>query len=245
MTDVLTDLLWCEVLRGQREIDRLLLQLTLDPMLVTAIARCQRPYVGDRLLREQGKITFPVLMIACPDRETADVLRAAPWGWYYLPFQGGCFGLCLQFPAGEYYFTPDDPRVLAFEAALPCLLSKPIVADLAVEYEAAPWIVRGSRGWHNTEPDELEQFPSLCLVCSSLETLNACRDRIELLLNLATALIPNLKRLTLLYWPDNQELESADILLAWERVEEKWHCVGKEMATTCRQNNISKNVLVV
>lgn len=226
----LTDMLRCEVLRGQREIDRLLLRLALDPMLAAAIAQCQRPYISSRPLREQGKTTFPVLTIACPDRETADVLHhAVPWGWYYLPFQGGCFGLCLEFPDGEYYFTPDDPRVLAFKAALPCLLSTAMVADLVVEYEAAPWVVRGTGGWHNAEPNELEQFPSLCLVCFNLETLNACCDRAKLLLNLAAALIPNLKRLTLLYWPDEKDPESTDILLDWERVEENWQCVvGQE-----------------
>lgn len=236
MTDML---LWCEVLRGEREIDRLLMKLALDPILAAAIARCQRPYIDSRPLREQGKTAFPLLTIACPDRETADVLHhAVPWGWYYLPFQGGCFGLCLQFPGGKYHFTPDDPRVLAFETALPCLLSKSIVTDLAIEYEAAPWAVRGTQGWQNAEPDTLEHFPSLCLVCLSLEALNACRDRAELLLNLAAALIPTLKRLTLLYWPHGRELDSAEIMLDWERAAETWQCItNPSIEVKCRKSS--------
>lgn len=211
----MTDMLLCEVLRGQREIDRLLLEMALDPDLTAAIARCPRPYIDSKPLQEQGTTTFPVLTIACPDRETANVLRAAPWGRYYLPFQGGCFGLCLQFPGGEYTFTPDDPRVLAFKSTLPYLLSEASVADLVVEYEAAPWVVRRSRGWENAEPDTLDDFPSVCLVCSRPETLNHCRISFPLLRSLAVALIPNLKRFALLYWPDPGQLEAARIALNW------------------------------
>ena len=217
MTEVtlLTDMLLCEVLRGQREIDRLLLEMALEPELTAAIARCPRPYIDNKPLREQGTTTFPVLTILCPDRKTADVLYAAPWGWYYLPFQGGCFGLCLQFPGGAYTFTPDDPRVLAFEAALPHLVSDTSVANLVVEYESVPWTIRGASGWKNAEPDELDHCPAICLVCSCPETLNRCRSSFPLLQRLAVALIPNLKQFTLLYWPDQGKLEAARIALNW------------------------------
>ena len=59
----MTDILLCEVLRGQREIDRLLLEMALEPELAAAIARCPRPYIDSKPFQEQGTTTFPVLTI--------------------------------------------------------------------------------------------------------------------------------------------------------------------------------------
>lgn len=180
---------------GEPKINCLLADIERDPILAPVMARCERPYVGYRVDLMDDTCRRLVLVIPCPDRQTADFLYSCPvWGWYWLPFEGGCNCIVFAFPTGELYLWPDNPKIKAFESAIVPFLPSAVMSDVEVQYARFCWIDYDfdSETFEVLDPHPNYFEPYLGVDCSRLPVLNELLAIAPMLLKLVNALMPSL-----------------------------------------------------
>ena len=199
--------------RSEQEVTRLLLEAQVDPILGPVLARCDRPKVGPFFFKSSGitcEHSLTVLVIPCPDRETADFLRSVSWDWFFIRFWGACHCIVFQFPESFHTVVPREPRSVALTGAVRALVSGEIEPDVEdIELTSSGWM-------------SLPGYPTISLGCSKLATLNEYLRHIQRIQSLAIALVPELQSLDIFFCAHDGIMAYEGISIGWLRTVEGW-----------------------
>lgn len=194
------------------QIDRLMLELSLDPSVPVAVT--DRPEARLELIPYRAYLRVP-----CSSEASAKLLAALSkqWDWWFLPFRGDLKEVVFVYPGGELAIVPTDPRAAVVEAAYRQLLEPLSCPVLEVEINPRSWVSTSQLlGARVSSYSESDIFPSLAIGVEGLRSLSALYQHWDILHRFALAAVPELVRFAcLVALPDGMNSPEGEVAFEW------------------------------